>query len=328
MNPEPVAPFFDAILIGEGEEALPQFVDLCRTGLDERDALLRTLDTTPGWYVPSCARPTATTRTSARWSCGSTCPPSTRRARSTPDTEFSNMHLHGDRARLWTRLSASAWPLRLPAREQPLDLLLASAERPLPRAVPRSAWSARGGERPHADRRTSRGPPRHGRKHQRQFHAHGPHQRAPHPGHGCDRRAESHRRLEAGSQRLRNVINKTQTEEQMMRAISLAQECNFPQLKLYFMVGHPTETDDDIQAIIDFTLAAQRVQAAHRHQRHAVCPQSPHAVSVGSHDVNPSSARRQKTIYRSAGGADGVDVRADSPDWAEVQAVLSGATGA
>ncbi len=62
---------------------------------------------------------------------------------------------------------------------------------------------------------------------------------------------------EAGSQRLRNVINKTQTEEQMMRAISLAQELNFPQLKLYFMVGHPTETDDDIQALIDFTLAAR-----------------------------------------------------------------------
>ena len=62
---------------------------------------------------------------------------------------------------------------------------------------------------------------------------------------------------EAGSQRLRNVINKTQTEDQMMAAISLAQEFNFPQLKLYFMVGHPTETDDDIQAIIDFTLAAR-----------------------------------------------------------------------
>ncbi|PIV82392.1 MAG: B12-binding domain-containing radical SAM protein, partial [Nitrospirae bacterium CG17_big_fil_post_rev_8_21_14_2_50_50_9] len=33
---------------------------------------------------------------------------------------------------------------------------------------------------------------------------------------------------EAGSQRLRNVINKTQTEEQMMRAVSLASELNMP----------------------------------------------------------------------------------------------------
>ncbi|RIK38523.1 MAG: hypothetical protein DCC55_20930, partial [Chloroflexi bacterium] len=53
MNPEPVAPLFDAILIGEAEEALPQFLDLCRDGLHEdRDALFAALDNTPGWYVP------------------------------------------------------------------------------------------------------------------------------------------------------------------------------------------------------------------------------------------------------------------------------------
>jgi hypothetical protein len=40
MNPEPVAPFLDAILIGEGEEALPHFLDLCRrrAGRPERAA--------------------------------------------------------------------------------------------------------------------------------------------------------------------------------------------------------------------------------------------------------------------------------------------------
>ena len=59
---------------------------------------------------------------------------------------------------------------------------------------------------------------------------------------GRDRRQNLTVAPEAGSQRLRNVINKTQTEDQMMAAISLAQEYDFPQLKLYFMVGHPTET--------------------------------------------------------------------------------------
>ncbi|MEZ4580058.1 MAG: hypothetical protein R3A10_00130 [Caldilineaceae bacterium] len=79
-------------------------MDLCRTGLDERDALLRTLDTTPGWYVPSCARPTATTRDFRqveRW----------RPARFRHDEHAHAGHRiqqhasHGDRARLWTRLS-------------------------------------------------------------------------------------------------------------------------------------------------------------------------------------------------------------------------------
>ena len=45
MNPEPMAPIFDAILIGEGEEAVPHLVELCRAandegGMDEHDALL------------------------------------------------------------------------------------------------------------------------------------------------------------------------------------------------------------------------------------------------------------------------------------------------
>ena len=35
MNPEPMAPFFDAVLIGEGEEAVPQFIDICRDALHE-----------------------------------------------------------------------------------------------------------------------------------------------------------------------------------------------------------------------------------------------------------------------------------------------------
>ncbi len=53
MNPEPIAPFFDAILIGEGEEAIPELIDLCRDGLyEDRAALLAALDRTPGWYVP------------------------------------------------------------------------------------------------------------------------------------------------------------------------------------------------------------------------------------------------------------------------------------
>jgi radical SAM superfamily enzyme YgiQ (UPF0313 family) len=128
---------------------------------------------------------------------------------------------------------------------------------------------------------------------------------------------------EAGSQRLRNVINKTQTEEQMMRAISLAQEFNFAQLKLYFMVGHPTENDDDIQALIDFTLEARK-----RFKRRIAInatPFVPKAHTPFQWEGMASTAElrsRQKRIH-TALARHGVDVRADAPDWAEVQAVLS-----
>lgn len=54
---------------------------------------------------------------------------------------------------------------------------------------------------------------------------------------------------EAGSQRLRDVINKNVTEEDLLRAVTLAAEAGWRAFKLYFMIGLPTETDDDVIAI-------------------------------------------------------------------------------
>lgn len=56
---------------------------------------------------------------------------------------------------------------------------------------------------------------------------------------------------EAGTSRLRQVINKDVSEEQILRAIDTALKNNWKQLKLYFMTGLPTETIDDIRAILE-----------------------------------------------------------------------------
>ncbi len=64
---------------------------------------------------------------------------------------------------------------------------------------------------------------------------------------------------EAGSERLRRVINKPQSEDSLLAAAELAQALGFSLLKMYFMVGHPTETDEDIQGIVDFTARLQKV---------------------------------------------------------------------
>ena len=58
---------------------------------------------------------------------------------------------------------------------------------------------------------------------------------------------------EAGSQRLRDVINKGITEEHIYHAVEVLTEHGIPNIRLYFMVGLPTETDDDIEAIIELT---------------------------------------------------------------------------
>lgn len=327
MNPEPIAPFFDAILIGEGEEAVPQLIDRCRDGLEDRNALLATLDSTPGWYVPS-RRPSNRNhlhfkqverlwvRQLSNFDTSSTL--------YTGDTEFSNMHLM-EIARgcgRGCRFCLAGYVYR-PPREQPLDRLLRSADQAIQSGYTKIGLvSAAVSDHTQIDELAT--------ELQRM---------------GASISASSMRMdpislpliramaetgaqnltvaPEAGSQRLRNVINKTQTEEQMMAAISLAQDLNFPQIKLYFMVGHPTETEDDIQALVDFTLEARK-----RFKRRIAINATPFVPKAhtpfqweGMTEVG-TIRKRQKSIF-SALARHGVDVRADSPDWAEVQAVLS-----
>ena len=56
---------------------------------------------------------------------------------------------------------------------------------------------------------------------------------------------------EAGSQRLRNVINKGLTEEVILEGARLAFEGGWTRVKLYFMLGQPTETEEDIRGIAE-----------------------------------------------------------------------------
>lgn len=62
---------------------------------------------------------------------------------------------------------------------------------------------------------------------------------------------------EAGSQRMRNVINKGVTEEDLMNAVGAAFESGWSTVKLYFMIGLPGETDEDILAIAELAKAVQ-----------------------------------------------------------------------
>lgn len=58
---------------------------------------------------------------------------------------------------------------------------------------------------------------------------------------------------EAGSQRLRDVINKGLTEEVILKGAALAFEGGWTRVKLYFMLGLPTETEEDIKGIGDLS---------------------------------------------------------------------------
>ena len=56
---------------------------------------------------------------------------------------------------------------------------------------------------------------------------------------------------EAGTERLRRAIRKAITDEQILAACALVRAQGIPNLKTYFMIGQPTETDEDVVAIVD-----------------------------------------------------------------------------
>lgn len=56
---------------------------------------------------------------------------------------------------------------------------------------------------------------------------------------------------EAGSERLRRVINKGISNEALMKAVTLAAKGGIPHIRLYIMIGLPTETEEDIDAIVE-----------------------------------------------------------------------------
>jgi radical SAM family uncharacterized protein/radical SAM-linked protein len=63
---------------------------------------------------------------------------------------------------------------------------------------------------------------------------------------------------EAGTQRLRDVINKNLTETEIVETVSQAYEMGWQIMKLYFMTGLPTETEEDLQGIVDLVQILRR----------------------------------------------------------------------
>ena len=97
---------------------------------------------------------------------------------------------------------------------------------------------------------------------------------------------------ETGSDRLRRVINKTVTNDEILDRAELIFASGIENLKLYYMIGLPTETDDDLVAIRDLTLQlrermlkharAARPDRPHHRQRQPADPEAGHRVPVAA----------------------------------------------
>ncbi len=128
---------------------------------------------------------------------------------------------------------------------------------------------------------------------------------------------------EAGSARMRRVINKPQSDEQILRAVELAAKYNFPQLKMYFMVGQPTEEEADVQAIAELVEAARRIFP--RNMAINATPYVPKAHTAFQWAaMTPAEAIEARVKYLERRlQPQGIAVRSDSAAWAAVEGVLA-----
>ncbi len=138
---------------------------------------------------------------------------------------------------------------------------------------------------------------------------------------------------EAGSERLRRVINKGLTEADLARAALALAQAGIDQLRLYFMVGLPTETLDDIREIARLTKYLQHhVMKATRGAKKF----RQITLSVASLVPKPWTPfqwaplaevkelkERQKLLRQELSGVKEVRVHTDLPKWAYTQALIA-----
>ncbi|MCG6919342.1 MAG: radical SAM protein [Deltaproteobacteria bacterium] len=138
---------------------------------------------------------------------------------------------------------------------------------------------------------------------------------------------------EAGSQRLRQMINKNLTEKHILDAVNAVVSAGIPNLRLYFMIGLPTETEEDIRAIIQLVKRIKHEQLViGRGQKRL----GTITLSVSSFVPKPFTPfqwvpfcdlsvlkQRIKKLKRGLGAVANVKVHADVPRWAYIQALLS-----
>jgi radical SAM superfamily enzyme YgiQ (UPF0313 family) len=133
---------------------------------------------------------------------------------------------------------------------------------------------------------------------------------------------------EAGSEQLRKVIGKAIPDDTFIQVFNEALAAGFNQFKLYFMIGLPTETDQDIQAIHQFCVNLLEL-SNRRHRLHvSVAPFIPKAHTpyqwVGLTPLN--TLKKRLRLLEGLRRYGRIQLDLPNPRWAVIQAALSRGT--
>ena len=283
VNPEPLAPFADAIAAGEGEALIPSLLRAFQ-GASDRDDLLRRLAGERGFYIPSFydiryqddgtisafePKPGSgapiVVRKAALKTTEAVDPPAT--TIFTPETEFGSRFLI-EVVRGCANLCRFCWAgyNYLPVRAFPTERILQLARQARAHSDRVGLVSIALCDHPDIEEILTR---------------------LAEMGYSISPaslrlddltpkivgllRKSGERTItiapETGSDRLRRVINKTITNDEIIAAAEMIFASGIENLKLYFMIGLPTETDEDLVAIRDLTLQLRDAMLKHGRDR-------------------------------------------------------------
>jgi radical SAM superfamily enzyme YgiQ (UPF0313 family) len=339
-NPEPLAPFFDVVLLGDGELLLPAFIDAlqaCRQA--PRAERLRRLATLPGVYVPSLYAPRydpdgrllaveptepgiPATVAKQTWR-GNTLSHSTV---ITPEAAWPSIHMV-EVVRSCPELCrfCLASYLTLPFRTPSLDDgLIPAVEKGLAATQRLGLLGASVTQHPQfpdllawldQDRfegtRVSVSSVRAATV-------------TPELGRILAKRGSKSLTIaiESGSERMRHVVNKKLSREEIFAAARYAREGGLTGLKLYGMVGLPTEEEADVEATAELLLALKKATPGLRLSL-GVSTFVPKAHTPFQwQGVRPEADRRLKLLAKRL-KPKGIELRPESYGWSVIQALLS-----
>ena len=273
FNPEPFADFIDAFIIGEGEGIVSRVLDIIRDGKMEgldRHAILRQLADVSGVYVPSLYVPIYNEDGEFKgYDIAEGVPKTIKRhfemltsggetVVATNYTEFGAMYII-EVARgcgRHCRFCMAGYCFRVP-RVRPLNILKEGVERAEKLGKKVGLMGAAISDYPEVDELVNYIRSKDMRYSCASLRADSLTQAV------VDGLADSGQKTitiapETGSERLRRVINKGISEEHLQNAATLSAKSGIQHMRLYIMIGLPTETNEDIEAIVGL---AERTQA-------------------------------------------------------------------
>ena len=137
---------------------------------------------------------------------------------------------------------------------------------------------------------------------------------------------------EAGTQRLRDVINKNLTEEEILSSCALAFSGGWNNVKLYFMLGLPTETDEDVLGIAELVYkiictwkecASNKKRGLRVHVATAYFVPKPHTPFQWEKQISPQEYLRRCKLLKSHFYSKSIEYNYHAPDLSRLEAVFA-----